>query len=98
MSALADSEPWEAPMIARRLTAVREALGMSKSELADALGIDRSSYSKIEKGAKPMLPKDAYRLWQLFGVDLNYVYLGQVRGLPAELSSKVTTHLNRAQL
>jgi len=97
MVAAIDSEPWEAPMIARRLAAAREALGMTKAELADMLEIDRSSYTKIEKGAKPLLPRDAYRLWQLYGIDLNFIYLGQLGGLPVSLSSKVTRHLKGDQ-
>ena len=80
-------------MIARRLIAAREALGMSKAEMADTLGLDRSSYTKIEKGTKPLLPRDAYRLWHLYGVDLNFIYLGQLGGLPVNLSNKVTSHL-----
>ena len=73
---------------------MRKALGMSKAEFADMVGIDRSSYTKIEKGTKPLLPKDAYRIWQLYGIDLNFLYLGQVGGLPSSLSSKIVQHLN----
>jgi len=81
-------------MVTPRVIAVRKALGMSKAEFADMVGIDRSSYTKIEKGTKPLLPKDAYRIWQLYGIDLNFLYLGQVGGLPSSLSSKIVQHLN----
>ena len=84
-------------MVARRLIALREALGLGKGEFADMIGIDRSSYTKIEKGLKPLLPQYAFRIWQLYGVDMNYIYLGQVGGLPNRLSSNVTTHLHGAQ-
>lgn len=80
-------------MVTPRLIALRAALGLSKSEFADRIGIDRSSYSKIEKSAKPILPKDAQKLWGLWGVDMNYIYLGRVDGLPAHLSTKITSHL-----
>lgn len=81
-------------MVAPRLIAVRQALGMNKAAFADAIGIDRSSYTKIEKGDKPLLPATAYRIFQLYGVDMNFIYLGQVGGLPLKLSSAVMSHLN----
>lgn len=83
-------------MVARRLAAAREALGLSKAEFADTIGIDRSSYTKIEKGLKPLLPPTAVLIFQLYGVDLNYLYLGQLGGLPSNLSSKVIAHLKGA--
>jgi len=81
-------------MVAERLKALREALEMTKAEFADAIGVDRSSYTKIEKGEKPLLPKSAYRIWKLYGVDMNYVYLGQVGGVPLNLSKRLMIHLN----
>ena len=87
-------EPAAPVMVAPRLRAAREALGMSKAEFADRIGIDRSSYTKIEKGQKPLLPKDAQRIFQLYGIDMNFIYLGQVGGLPSRLSSKVMSHLS----
>ena len=82
-------------MVTPRLIALRTALGMSKSEFADAIGIDRSSYSKIEKANKPLLPKDAHRIWQLYGVDMNFLYLGQIGGLPVNLSTKIMAALKQ---
>lgn len=83
----------EPPMVARRLRALRTALGLSRSEFADAVGIDRSSYTKIENGIKPLLPNYAYKIYQLYGVDMNFIYLGQVGGVPVNLSSKLMTNL-----
>lgn len=83
-------------MLAPRLTAARAALGLSKADFADRIGIDRSSYTKIEKGEKPLLPHTAYKIWELYGIDLNFIYLGQVGGLPVNLSNKVISHLNGA--
>lgn len=84
-------------MVARRLAALRTALDLSRAEFADMLGVDRSSYTKIENGAKPLLPYAAYRIYELFGVDMNYVYLGQVGGVPADLSKKLMTALSEAR-
>lgn len=77
-------------MVTPRLIRVREAVGLTKAEFADRIGIDRSSYSKIEKAQKPLLPHTALRIWELFGVDMNYIYLGRLDGLPERLSSKLT--------
>lgn len=82
------------PMVARRLEAVRETLGLTRAQIADQLGIDRSSYTKIAKGEKPFLPPAAYKLYELHGVDMNYIYLGQIGGLPSRLSSQVISRLN----
>ena len=79
--------------VANRLKAAREALGLSKAEVADSLGLDRSSYPKIEAGRKILLPAHAYGVCQLYGVDMNYLYLGQLSGLPSSLSKAVTSTL-----
>jgi DNA-binding XRE family transcriptional regulator len=94
MEESATHHPHEPAMVARRLIALRAALGMNKAAFADMIGLDRSSYTKIEKGEKPLLPPSAYRIYQLFGVDMNFIYLGQVGGLPVKLSSAVMSHLN----
>jgi len=80
-------------MVTPRLVALREALNLSKGQFADAIGIDRSSYSKIEKSNKPILPPTAERIFSLYGVDMNYIYLGRVDTLPAHLSAKITSRL-----
>ncbi|WP_317961067.1 helix-turn-helix domain-containing protein [Phaeobacter inhibens] len=81
-------------IVAPRLTALREALGMTKADFSDMIEIDRSSYTKIEKGEKPLLPRQAFKIYERFGVDMNYIYLGQVGGVPQKLSKTLTTILN----
>lgn len=87
-------EPWDPMIVAPRLAAVREAIGLKRAEMADILRLDRSSYTKVEDGKKPLLPREAFRLWKLYGVDMNFIYGGHVGGLPADLSKKVISHLN----
>jgi transcriptional regulator with XRE-family HTH domain len=86
--------PCEPAVVARRLAALRSALGMNKATFADMIDVDRSSYTKIENGKKPLLPASAYRIYELYGVDMNFIYLGQVGGLPLKLSRAVMSHLN----
>tara|TARA_R110000868_G_scaffold94316_2_gene260278 strand:- start:1860 stop:2117 length:258 start_codon:yes stop_codon:yes gene_type:complete len=84
-------------MVSPRLAQIREALGLTKAEFADRIGIDRSSYTKIEKAEKPLLPHTAFRIWELFGVDMNYIYLGRMDGLSARMSSQLTSQANNLQ-
>jgi transcriptional regulator with XRE-family HTH domain len=86
--------PYEPAVVAPRLIAIRAALGLNKATFADMIGVDRSSYTKIEKGEKPLLPPSAYRIYKLYGVDMNFIYLGQVGGLPVSLSKAVIAHLS----
>lgn len=85
--------PYEPKLVARRLRALRMALGLSRSEFADLIRVDRSSYTKIENGEKPLLPYAAYRIYELYTVDMNYIYLGKLGGVPLDLSKKVMNHL-----
>lgn len=89
-----NNEPWQPHMLAPRLVAARKAVGLNKTDFAAMIGIDKSSYTKMESGIKPLLPHVAYKIWELYGIDLNFIYLGQVGGLPLSLSSKVINHLN----
>ncbi len=87
-------DAFDPALVAPRLEAARRALGLGKGEMAAAIDIDAASYSKIIKGTKPLLPPQAWRLWKLYGIDPNFIYLGQIGGLPANLSKKVMAHLN----
>ncbi|MCW1920844.1 helix-turn-helix domain-containing protein [Rhodobacter sp. KR11] len=79
--------------VAPRIEAVRMAVGLNRSEFADRIDVDRSSFTKIADGKKPLLPRDAYKIFELWGVDMNFLYLGQIRDLPPSLSSKIVSHL-----
>ena len=76
-------------MVMPRLIAIRLSCELSKAEFADRIGVDRSSYTKMENGDKPILPHIASRIWEQFGVDMNYIYLGRMDGLSKNVSSKL---------
>lgn len=97
MEESSEMQPWNPVSVGLRLEAAREALGLKKSEFADRLDYDRSSYTKVEKGEKPLLSKEAYKIYRLFGIDMNYFFLGRMDGVPASLSSKITEYLNKAK-
>lgn len=81
--------------VARRLIALREALGLGPSEFADSVGIDRSSYSKIEKGEKPLHQYLAYDVSVRWGVTMEFIYRGatQDRDLPDRYATAIRTNL-----
>ena len=72
--------------VARRMVALREALGLIPSEFADSVGIDRSSLTKIEKGEKALHADHAFRISQRYAVPMDYLYRGILRDLPASLA------------
>lgn len=94
MEESSEMQPWHPINVARRLWAARKALGFSKAQFADRIDYDRSSYTKLEAAKKPLLAKEAFRIYQLFGIDPNFFYLGRMDSIPASLSNKITEHLN----
>jgi transcriptional regulator with XRE-family HTH domain len=83
------AQPWAAQRVAPRLIATRRALGLCGHDFAHMIGLDPSSLSKCEKGKKPLGHEYACRIFQLWGVDLNWLYLGRVDGLPNTLRRRI---------
>ena len=67
-----------------RLRRKREELGMSRSELADRLGVSRSAIGNYETGVSAPKEEVLLRLFDALGVDPNYLYRDSFRA-PAEL-------------
>lgn len=96
-STIAKSSVIHPENVALRLRAVREAAGFSKADVADIIELDRSSYTKVEKGTKPLLPNYASAICDILGCDMDYLYRGRLQNLPDSLSSKVTANLKAAR-
>lgn len=79
------SAPLRTEQVAKRIKALRETLGLSKAEFADRVGIDRSSYTKIENGDKPLNIEMGYTISEIYGVPLDFIYKGQMHQLPGHL-------------
>ncbi|WP_157982296.1 helix-turn-helix transcriptional regulator [Oceanicella sp. SM1341] len=75
--------------VSLRLRALREALDISQSQFADAIGHDRSSYSKVESGKEGLSLRYAQIMCDLYGIGLDFIYRGDFRDLPDNLASKV---------
>lgn len=75
--------------VGHRLSVIREAFGLKPSEAADLLGIDRSAWTRFEKG-KRIIPYDkAFLLVDRFGVSLDYIILGRSDQLSFEVREKL---------
>ncbi|WP_420584912.1 helix-turn-helix domain-containing protein [Ruegeria sp.] len=83
--------------VGRRLDALRAATGLEKGEFADTVKIDRSSYSKIIKGTKPLKIEMGYQVSERWDVSLDFLYRGQLDKLPSSLSKTIIEHLNNPE-
>ena len=86
-------EPIHPKQVGRRLLAICKALGMLKGHFADSVEIDRSSFTKMTKGEKPLLPPEAWKIYKRYRIDLNFIYGGHLDGVPEHLSRKLTAAL-----
>lgn len=64
-----------------RLSVIRKAFGFEKSEIADLLEIDRPSWTLFETGKRVITYERAMRIYNRFGIGLDFIILGRVQGL-----------------
>lgn len=57
--------------VAERIKNLRQACGFSQQQIANALGIERSTYAYLENGKTHLYFDDAIRIAQIFGVSLD---------------------------
>lgn len=65
-----------------RVTALREAMSMTKAQLADSIGLDRSTLTKVEKGETGLDIAKGEAIAALYGFGLNYIYRGDLTDVP----------------
>lgn len=73
--------------IGHRLRLLRLALGMSPSEMADDLGIERTYWSRFENGRRAITDTFAALLVARHGVTLDFLILGRWDKLPLDLAN-----------
>lgn len=83
--------------VARRLVALREAVALGPSEFADTVGIDRSSYSKIEAGKKALRSEMGFAIAERWGVSMDFLYRGVLSDLPEKYRTNILSHLSQGQ-
>jgi hypothetical protein len=77
--------------IGYRLKLLRLALGLKPSEMADALDIERTYWSRFENGNRPVSDTVAALLVDRYGVTLDFLILDRWDGLPLGLAGKMRT-------
>lgn len=83
--------------VGERVTALREALGKSKAQFADAIQLDRSSLTKIEAGSKGLDIAVGARIAEMFGAGLDYLYRGLLTDVPESLRVQVMAEIHAAR-
>ncbi len=68
---------------------LREAYDLKPSEIADMLGVDRSHWTRFEKGQRAISDECAYALVKRFSVTLDWLILGRMDKLPFEVAEKL---------
>lgn len=79
-------------LVGERLRMLREHHEMHSGAFADSVGIDRSSYSKIEQGKKPLKADMAFRIAERWGVSMDFLYRGRLTELPPTLADAFMPH------
>lgn len=75
--------------IGARLKLVREALGLKPSEMADALGVERTYWSRFENGRRSINDTMAALLVERYGVTLDFLILNKWGALPLDLAERM---------
>ena len=84
-----DHTPFHPQAVGRRLQALREHRGKTRADFAASVGIDATSYGRIEKGLKPLKAEMAYRISERGGVTMDFLYRGRLTELPEALANKL---------
>jgi len=82
-----DAMPDANPVIAQRIKTLRRVLGMNQTEFAAYIGVARTTIVNIEAGGQRGLPRTvADKIRQRCHVTTDWLYWGDVRGLPYQLA------------
>lgn len=79
--------------VGKRVTAMREALGLTKAQFADSVGIDRSALTRIEKGEEGLGIAKAAMIAGLYDVEMDFTFRGKLSDVPASLRPKIVQFL-----
>lgn len=82
--------------IGHRLMLLRCSVGLRPAQIADMLGIERTSWSRFEGGRRPITEHVAALLCERFGVTLDFLILGRWDRLPLDMAEKMRA-IERAQ-
>lgn len=75
--------------IAERLQSLRKVMGLTQVAMCELAGCSTQEWNNWEKARKRIGVDNAIRVSTATGVSLDWIYLGDVRGLPYELATKI---------
>ncbi len=75
--------------IGQRLALLRKAYSMKPAEMADYLGVNRTYWTRFEKGHRPVSDEVAFVLTERFGITLDWLILGKWDKLPMDVADKL---------
>lgn len=76
----------------QRLRWVRDILGKSQAQMADAVGIDQTAWSLYERGQRWPDVTQAARIVAKLKVSLSYLLEGSLEGVERELAIRLAAH------
>lgn len=83
--------------VGERLARLRDYHGINQGDFADSVNIDRSSYSKIERGTKALKADMAFAIAERWGVSMDFLYRGRLDELPRKMAeSFISNRTNRS--
>ncbi|MEC9431535.1 MAG: helix-turn-helix transcriptional regulator [Pseudomonadota bacterium] len=80
---------------ANRLGILREALGLSPSQMADRAGIDRTSWGRFESGKRPVTIDAILRLTTAYDCTADFILRGSFAGMPGDLRDRILRFLDK---
>ena len=75
--------------VGKRLKAIRKALNMRQSKLCQLANISPQAWNNAETGDNLLTIPSAVELCRVTGATMDFIYRGQVSGLPALMLEKI---------
>ena len=83
--------------LADNIKAIREQKGLKQIDVATHIGVDKSAYSKIEKGTRAITVDELYRAAQLFNMTTDQIF-GYDGDIPSEIVIEDKTAVEQLRL
>ena len=83
--------------IGERLSLMRNVFGMTQTDFGKGAGSKKSTYNQYEKGKERPSLDEAIKLCDKYGLTLDWIYLGDTRGLSPDLCAAIEA-MQRARL
>jgi transcriptional regulator with XRE-family HTH domain len=75
--------------IGERLTLARKTIGRTQADFARQARVSNSAYNQYERGRKRPAVDQANRLCDAYQLTLDWIYRGDLRGLPEALHGRI---------